>query len=1028
MRVPRFALRSLLALLLACVGLTVLPAAAQAATTVGYQGPSYAGAIKAPSSDKPESKLWLAGGIWWADMWDTTSSTWHIFRLNVATQTWIDTGTVIDTRANTLADTLWDGTHLYVLSHVVTISTNESPVASKTNQPAKLYRYSYDPVAQTYSLDAGFPVNINNNSSESIVLDKASDGSLWATWTQVSGNATNGYTNAVYYNETSGTDNVWGTPAVLPVAGATPSPDDISSVIAFGNRIGILWSNQLDDSFYWAAHTTGTPSTTWASGVVLHAPSIADDHLNVKALKSDASGRVFAVVKTSLNDTSTDQSLPQTEMLVYQPSTGAWSNYTVSTIGDCSTRPLLVLDEYNVAHVYLTEPDTGCSFSGVAGSIYEKSTSMSNPSFAPGRGTVVIRDGNSPNMNDATSLKQSQSTESAITSASGLVVLASNDVTSYYWHSYESVGAPLASFTATPTSGTAPLPVTFTDTSTGTPTSWSWSFGDGTTSTVQNPTHTFAAAGTYNVTLTATNAAGSNTSAVTTITVGSTPSGITFRSGSSAGNATATTVVVPAPAGAASGDFEVAAIATRGAPTITPPTGWTLIRQDVNGTTTRQAVYSHRVTATEPTSYTFTLSSSQAAAAVMLDYTGVSTATPIDTSGSLVTTTAAKSATAPSVTTTASDQLIAFFGQPAATTITPPAALTARGTATNTAGTYKVTIEGSDTADTTPGATTPYTATTTTSTSSIGDLIALEAGGTTPPPPPAPVASFTANPTSGTAPLPVTFTDTSTGTPTSWSWSFGDGTTSTVQNPTHTYTAAGTYKVTLTATNAGGGNTSAATTITVGTTPPPPPSGITFRSGSSAGNATATTVVVPAPAGAASGDFEVAAIATRGAPTITPPTGWTLIRQDVNGTTTRQAVYSHRVTATEPTSYTFTLSSSQAAAAVMLDYTGVSTATPIDTSGSLVTTTAAKSATAPSVTTTASDQLIAFFGQPAATTITPPAALTARGTATNTAGTYKVTIEGSDTADTTPGATTPYTATTTTSTSSIGDLIALIAG
>ena len=1026
MRVPRFALRSLLTLLLAFVGLTVLPAAAQAATTVGYQGPSYTGA-KAPSSDKPESKLWLAGGIWWADLYDTTSGTWHIWRLNVATQTWINTGTVIDTRANTLADTLWDGTHLYVLSHVVTVSTNEAPVASKPNQPAKLYRYSYDPVGQTYSLDAGFPVNINNNSSESIVLDKASDGSLWATWTQVSGDATNGFTNAVYYNETSGTDNVWGTPAVLPVTGATPSPDDISSVIAFGNRIGILWSNQLDDSFYWAAHTVGTPTTTWASGVVLHAPSIADDHLNVKALKSDSAGRVFAVVKTSLNDTSTDPTQPQTEMLVYQPSTGAWSNYTISTIADCSTRPLLVLDEYNVAHVYLTEPDTGCPFSGTAGSIYEKMTSMSNPPFAPGRGTVVIRDGNSPGLNDATSLKQSQSTESAITTASGLVVLASNDSTSFYWHSYESVGAPLASFTATPTSGTAPLPVTFTDTSTGTPTSWSWSFGDGATSTSQNPTHTYTAAGTYNVTLTASNAAGSNTSTATTITVGATPSGITFRSGSSAGNATATSVVVPAPAGAQAGDFELAAVATRGAPTITPPAGWTLVRQDINATTARHAIFSHRVTATEPASYTFTLSSSQAGAAVILDYTGVSTATPIDANGGQVTTTAAKTATAPSVTTTASDQLVAFFGQPAATTITPPAALTARGTATNTAGTYKVTIEGSDTADTTPGATTPYTATTTTSTSSIGELIALEAAGTTPPPPPAPVASFTANPTSGTAPLPVTFTDTSTGTPTSWSWSFGDGATSTSQNPTHTYTAAGTYNVTLTATNAGGSNTSAVTTITVGTTPPPPP-GIAFRSGSSVGNATATSVVVPAPAGAQAGDFELAAVATRGAPTITPPAGWTLVRQDINATTARHAIFSHRVTATEPASYTFTLSSSQAGAAVILDYTGVSTATPIDANGGQVTTTAAKTATAPSVTTTASDQLVAFFGQPAATTITPPAALTARGTATNTAGTYKVTIEGSDTADTTPGATTPYTATTTTSTSSIGELIALIAG
>jgi len=63
-----------------------------------------------------------------------------------------------------------------------------------------------------------------------------------------------------------------------------------------------------------------------------------------------------------------------------------------------------------------------------------------------------------------------------------------------------------------------------------------------------------------------------------------------------------------------------------------------------------------------------------------------------------------------------------------------------------------------------------------------------------------PVANFTGNPTSGTAPLNVAFTDTSTNSPTSWSWTFGDGGTSTAQNPSHSY-AAGTYTVTLTATN-----------------------------------------------------------------------------------------------------------------------------------------------------------------------------------------------------------------------------------
>ena len=71
--------------------------------------------------------------------------------------------------------------------------------------------------------------------------------------------------------------------------------------------------------------------------------------------------------------------------------------------------------------------------------------------------------------------------------------------------------APVPNFTSTPRSGTAPLTVTFNDSSTNSPTSWNWSFGDGATSTSRNPVHTYTIVGTYTVSLTASNAGGSNT-------------------------------------------------------------------------------------------------------------------------------------------------------------------------------------------------------------------------------------------------------------------------------------------------------------------------------------------------------------------------------------------------------------------------------------------------------------------------------------------------------------------------------------
>ncbi len=74
--------------------------------------------------------------------------------------------------------------------------------------------------------------------------------------------------------------------------------------------------------------------------------------------------------------------------------------------------------------------------------------------------------------------------------------------------------APTANFNASPTNGTEPLLVIFTDTSTGTPPlGLSWNLGDGTiTNTAGGATvpHTYAA-GTYTVTLTASNALGIST-------------------------------------------------------------------------------------------------------------------------------------------------------------------------------------------------------------------------------------------------------------------------------------------------------------------------------------------------------------------------------------------------------------------------------------------------------------------------------------------------------------------------------------
>lgn len=83
--------------------------------------------------------------------------------------------------------------------------------------------------------------------------------------------------------------------------------------------------------------------------------------------------------------------------------------------------------------------------------------------------------------------------------------------TGMYWWVFNSefnlsTSEPLiADFTASPTSGYAPLSVQFSNQSTGNITSYLWNFGDGNTSTQENPNHTYQNSGSYTVSLTVSN-------------------------------------------------------------------------------------------------------------------------------------------------------------------------------------------------------------------------------------------------------------------------------------------------------------------------------------------------------------------------------------------------------------------------------------------------------------------------------------------------------------------------------------------
>ena len=388
----------------ALLAAAVLATSATSAGAAGFQDFSYAGVV-APTADKPQSKLWVNDGIWWASLWNTARARHEIYRLDWATQRWASTGVPIDARRTSTSDILWDGTHLYVAS--------SGPNAGIASQSARIYRFAYDPGSQTYVPDQGFPVTVSSGGMEAVVLAKDTAGTLWVTFTQ----------NAqVFTAHSLGDDRLWSAPAVLPFPQATAlAPDDIASIVAVDGKVGVMWSDQGDplvEAFQFATHVDGTADTQWTLTTASSGDHAADDHINLKPLSGDPSGRVFAATKTSR--TAAGDMLQQ--LLVLGPN-GTWTQHAYGTVAENQTRSQVMIDtEHRQLYMFVSAPC--CS----GGTITYKSTSLASPSFAPGPGTPLIGLPTSPMINNPSSTKQ------PLSSSTGLVVLGGDDSTASYVH------------------------------------------------------------------------------------------------------------------------------------------------------------------------------------------------------------------------------------------------------------------------------------------------------------------------------------------------------------------------------------------------------------------------------------------------------------------------------------------------------------------------------------------------------------------------------------------------------------------
>ena len=255
-------------------------------------------AVSADTGEKPQSKVWLHAGTWWAVLPSTSLSpagTW-LWRLE-GNDTWTNV-LHLSNSTSARADTKAVGNVTHILLH------GSSP---------ELVSVEHVPAGNTYQL---WPARVTSTpislpDSETATIDIDSTGRMWLA--TESGSNVNVYYSDSPYSSFTG-----------PITLANNiNADDISVVTALPNdTVGVLWSNQTTQRFGFRAHVDGTDPNTWLADEVPASQSalnvglgMADDHLNV-AVAADAT--LYAAVKTSYDTAG----FPRIALLIRRPTGG----------------------------------------------------------------------------------------------------------------------------------------------------------------------------------------------------------------------------------------------------------------------------------------------------------------------------------------------------------------------------------------------------------------------------------------------------------------------------------------------------------------------------------------------------------------------------------------------------------------------------------------------------------------------------------------------------------------------------------
>ncbi len=375
-------------------------------------------------------------------------------------------------------------------------------------------------------------------------------------------------------------------------------------------------------------------------------------------------------------------------------------------------------------------------------------------------------------------------------------------------------------------------------------TNYIWSFGDGATSTLPNPTHSYATAGTFTVTLTASNENGCTTSSTGTVTVVAKPTAAFSLNNFNVCTSGNTVSLTNTSTGATSylWDFGNGVLSNQANPTVTYSTAgtYTITLTATNSNGCSDVATQTVTTVTKPiaaftvvggnqcvtnNSYSFNDNSTNTSSYAWSFGDGTTSASnspthSYTTAGTYTVTLVVTSATGCTASSSSSVTVVAkptaafnfnnFNACTSGNTVT--LANTSTG-ATNYLWDFGNGVLSNQTSPTVTYSTAGTYTITLTATNSNGCSETISKTVTTISKPTA-IFTIANNATQCTGNNNFSFVNNSVNA-SSYAWNFGDGATSTLNSPSHTYTGSGTFTVTLTVSNSAGCSSSSIATVTI---------------------------------------------------------------------------------------------------------------------------------------------------------------------------------------------------------------------